>query len=58
MNYKKNFKEKGYVIIEKFLNKGQLNNIKNEIKDITVNQIKKFKYKVRKKDLKIINCSK
>jgi len=29
MNYKKNFKEKGYIIIDKFLNKGQLNNIKN-----------------------------
>ena len=54
MNNKKNFKEKGYIVIKKFLNKSQLNNIKKEIKDIAINQIKKFKYKVSNKDLKNI----
>ncbi len=52
MNYKKNFKNKGYIIIKNFLSKKQLNNIKNEIKAISINQIKKFNYKIKEKNLK------
>lgn len=52
MNYKKNFKNKGYIIIKNFLSKKNINYIKNEIKLISINQINKFNYKVKKKNLK------
>ena len=52
MNYKKNFKNKGYIIIKNFLSKKKFNNIKNEIKAISINQIKKFNYKIKEKNLK------
>ena len=54
MDYIKNYKNKGYIIIKKFLNRSQLGKIEDEIKDIAINQIEKFKYKVKKKDLKNI----
>lgn len=54
MDYIKNYKNKGYIIIKKFLNRSQLGKIEDEIKDIAINQIEKFNYKVKKKDLKNI----
>ena len=42
MDYIKNYKNKGYIIIKKFLNRSQLGKIEDEIKDIAINQIEKF----------------
>ena len=54
MNLKKNFRDKGYIIIKNFLNKKQLEKIKNEIMAISINQINKFNYKIKEKNLKDI----
>ena len=54
MNFKKNFEDKGYIIIKNFLSKKQLKKIENEIMTISINQINKFNYKIKEKNLKDI----
>ena len=54
MNFNKEFKNKGYIILKNFLSKKKIDNTKNEIKLISTNLLNKYDYKVKNKNLKDI----